>query len=478
VTERAIGPASISESTIRELRGEIRGRVIVPGDETYDQVRAVWNAMIDRRPAVIVRALGARDVMTSVNFARGQGLAVSVRGGGHGVAGNAVCDDGLMLDLSLMKGVRVYPNRDRVRAEPGLTWGEFDRETQTFGLATTGGLVSTTGIAGFTLGGGIGWLVRKHGLALDSLMSADVVTADGELVMASSSENPELFWGVRGGGGNFGVVTSLEYQLHPVGPIVLGGMLVHRAEAAPELLRFYREFVKDVPNELTTLAVYLTAPPAPFLPSEIHGKKAVAIALCYAGAVEEGEKVLSPLRRFGKPVADLIRPMPYLALQMMFDESAPPGVMNYWKSSYIDELSDSAIDTILEQGAKITSPLTAIHIHQLGGASAKPVDLSTSYSHRDAKFIVNLVGTWTNPTENQRHIDWTRDSFAALSKFAIGAYVNFMGEEGEERVKAAYGAEKFSRLTSLKNKYDPSNLFRFNQNIKPSSPGPQPPISP
>ncbi len=322
--------------------------------------------------------------MTAVNFARGHGLPVSVRGGGHGIAGSAVCDDGLMLDLSLMRGIRVYPNRNRVRAEPGVTWGEFDRETQTFGLATTGGLVSTTGIAGFTLGGGIGWLVRKHGLALDSLVSADIVTADGELLMTSNSENPDLFWGVRGGGGNFGVVTSFEYQLHEVGTIVLGGMLVYRAEDAPALLRFHREFVKDVPNELTTLAVFLTAPPAPFLPGEIHGKKVVAIAVCYAGAIEEGEVVLSPLRKFGKPVADLMHPMPYLALQSLFDESAPAGVMNYWKSCYIGGLSDSAIDTLLEQAEKITSPLSAIHIHQLGGASKTPVDLSTSYNHRDA----------------------------------------------------------------------------------------------
>lgn len=468
MAEHSSGVDPISESAIRELRGDIRGKVVSAGDETYDQVRKVWNGMIDRRPAVIVRALSARDVMTAVNFARGQGLPVSIRGGGHNVAGNAVCNGGLMLDLSLMKGIRVYPNRNRVRAEPGVTWGEFDRETQTFGLATTGGIVSTTGIAGFTLGGGIGWLVRKHGLALDSLMSADIVTADGELSMASSSENPDLFWGVRGGGGNFGVVTSFEYQLHSIGPMVLGGMLVHRAGDAPALLRFHREFVSDAPEELTTLAVYLTAPPAPFLPSEIHGKKVLAIALCYAGDLEEGEKLLSPLRKFGKPVADLIKPMPYLALQKMFDESAPAGAMNYWKSFYIDGLSDSTIDALLAQGARISSPLSAIHIHQLGGASAMPVDLSTSYSHRDAPFIVNLVSTWTDPRENQRHIDWTRDSFAALSKFATGAYVNFMGEEGEDRVKAAYGAEKFSRLTSLKNKYDPANLFRFNQNVKPS----------
>ena len=458
----------ISESAIHDLRRDIRGSVMGPGDETYDQVRRVWNGMIDRRPAVIVRALGARDVMTAGNFARGHGLAVSVRVGGHGIAGNAVCDDGLMLDLSLMRGIRVYPNRNRVRAEPGVTWGEFDRETQTFGLATTGGLVSTTGISGFTLGGGIGWLVRKHGLALDSLMSADVVTADGELLMASSSENPDLFWGVRGGGGNFGVVTSLEYQLHAVGPIVLGGMIVHRAEDAPALLRFHREFVKDAPNELTTLAVCLTAPPSPSLPSEIHGKKVVAIALCYAGAVEEGEALLGPLRKFGKPVADLVRPMTYQALQSMFDESAPAGIMNYWKSSYVDGLSDSLLDTILEHATQITSPLSAIHIHQLGGASKMPVDLSTSYGHRDAPFVVNIVSTWTDSRENQKHVEWTRGVSSALDKFAIGGYVNFMGEEGEEGVKAAYGEEKFKRLTALKNKYDPANMFRFNQNIKPS----------
>ena len=458
----------VPETAVRALRVDIRGQVIAPGEETYDQTRRVWNAMIDRRPAVIVRAMGARDVMTAINFARVQDLPVSVRGGGHNVAGNATCDNGLMLDLSLMKGIRVYPNRNRVRAEPGLTWGEFDRETQTFGLATTGGLVSTTGIAGFTIGGGIGWLVRKHGLALDSLVSADVVTANGELLMASSSENPELFWGVRGGGGNFGVVTSFEYQLYPVGPIVLGGMLVHRADDAPALLRFHRDFLKDAPNELTTLAVYFTAPAGDFLPSEIAGKKAVAIALCYAGDIEDGEKLLSPLRNFGNPVADLVRPMPYLALQKMFDGSAPAGVLNYWKSCYIDGLSDSAIDALLERGASITSPLSAIHIHQLGGASSAPVDLSTSYSHRDAPFIVNFLGTWKDPRENQAHIDWARDSLASLGRFATGAYVNFMGDEGEDRVKAAYGEEKFRRLTSLKNTVDPANMFRFNQNVMPS----------
>jgi FAD/FMN-containing dehydrogenase len=450
------------------LKESVRGQVVLPGDGEYDQLRKVWNGMIDRRPAAILRALSATDVINGIRFAKRQGLAVSVRGGGHNVAGNAVCDAGLMIDLSLMKSVRVYPKRVRIRAEPGVTWGEFDHETQAFGLATTGGLVSTTGIAGFTLGGGIGWLVRKHGLALDSLVSADVVTADGDLVMASTSENPDLFWGLRGGGGNFGVVTSLEYQLHPVGPTVLGGMVVHRAEEAEPLLRFHREFVNEVPDELTTLVVFLTGPPAPFLPSEVHGKKLVAIAVCYAGATEEGEKVLAPLRKFGTPVADLVAPMPYLALQSMFDASAPAGVMNYWKSSYIDGLSDSAIEVLLACGENMASPMSVIHIHQLGGKITSAVDLSTSFNHRDAPFLVNLVGTWKDPAENEKHIAWARKSFDSLGKFAIGRYVNFMGEEGNEGIRAAYGEEKLRRLVALKDKYDPENMFRFNQNVRPS----------
>ncbi|MGA2664624.1 MAG: FAD-binding oxidoreductase [Nitrososphaerales archaeon] len=453
-----------------ELRGSVRGQVAVPGDGDYDSLRRVWNGMIDRRPAVILRALSPTDVIRGVLFAKSSGLPVSIRGGGHGVAGNAVGDGGLMLDLSLMKGIRVYPKRIRVRAEPGVIWGEFDNETQAFGLAATGGLVSTTGIAGFTLGGGIGWLVRKHGLAMDNLISADVVTADGDYLTASSTENPDLFWGVRGGGGNFGVVTSFEYQLHPVGPIVLGGLLVHRAGDAPALLRFYREFVKDAPNELTTLVVYLTGPPVDFLPAETHGKKLVAIGLCYAGKVEEGEALIAPLRRFGAPVADLVRPVPYVALQSMFDASAPPGVLNYWKSSYIDGLSDSAIETILAAGERIPSPMTAIHVHQLGGQLRAPVDLATSFSHRDAPFIVNLVGTWTDPRETERNVGWARSAFGDLAPFAVGRYVNFMGDEGEDGLRAAYGDEKVRRLTALKDRYDPRNTFRFNQNVRPSQP--------
>ena len=451
-----------------ELKESVRGPVVLPQDGSYDQLRRVWNGMTDRRPAVIVRALSAADVMNSVISAKRLGLPVSVRGGGHSVSGNAVCDGGMMIDLSLMKGVRVYPKRNRVRAEPGLTWGEFDHETQSFGLATTGGLVSTTGIAGFTLGGGIGWLVRKYGLAMDSLVSADVVTASGEVLMATSSENPDLFWGLRGGGGNFGIVTSFEYQLYPVGPTVLGGMLVHRAEDGQALLRFYREFVKDAPDELTTLVVYFTGPPEPFLPSEFHGKKLVGIALCYAGALDEGERLLAPLRKFGRPVADLVAPMPYVVLQRMFDNAAPPGIMNYWKSSFIADLSDSAIETLMACGERIGSPLTAIHVYQLGGQMKPPVEIYSAFGHRDAPFIVNLVGTWEDPRENERHIAWAKESFAALRSFATGGYVNFMGDEGNEGTRAAYGEERLKRLVAVKDKYDPENMFRFNQNIQPS----------
>ena len=459
----------LDSKAVAQFASGLRGRTFLPSAPEYDQARKIWNGMIDRRPAVIVQCSGVADVINAVNFARESRLVVAVRGGGHNVAGNAVCDAGMMIDLSKMKSIRVDPVRRVARAEPGVIWREFDREAQTFALGTTGGLVSTTGIAGFTLGGGIGWLVRKHGLACDNLLSVDVVTADGKMLTASPSENSDLFWGIRGGGGNFGIVTSFEYKLHPVGPIVLGGLLAHRAEDGRALLRFCRDFIKDAPTELTTLIVYLTAPPAPFLPTEVHGKQLVAIALCYAGKIEDGEKLLKPLRKFGKPVVDHIQPMPYSVLQSMFDEAAPPGVQNYWKSSYINGLTDSAIDTILERGAKITSPMSAIHVHQLGGTMRTIPEDATAFSHRDAPFIVNLVTTWQDPSENQKHMAWTRDSFAALEKFAVGAYVNFLGEEGDERVKAAYGERKLRKLTSLKNKYDPTNFFHMNQNIKPNT---------
>ena len=462
-----IGSTAAFAEAVKALKGNFRGEVVLPGDETYEEARKVWNGMIDKHPAIILKCLGSSDVIKSVRFAHDQKLNVSVRGGGHNVAGNAVCDAGLVIDLSGMKGVRVDPARRRARAEPGVTWRQFDLETQEFGLATTGGLVSTTGVAGFTLGGGIGWLVRKQGLALDNLVSADVVTAKSELMTASMTENTDLFWGVRGGGGNFGIVTSFEYELHPVGPIILGGLVAHKAEDAKSLLKFYRDFVRDAPDELTTLVAYLTAPPLPFLPKDVHGTHLVAIALCYAGRTEEGERILAPLRKFGKPVADVIQPMPYTVLQSMLDEGAPAGLQNYWKSSYIPDLNDAVIDTVLSYGARITSPLSAIHVHQLGGAMRRIGDDATAFSNRSSPFLLNIVSSWQDPAENDKHIKWTKDFFAVIHGFASGAYVNFLGEEGADRVKEAYGEDKYEKLVALKNKYDPTNFFHLNQNIMP-----------
>ncbi|MHB8567381.1 MAG: FAD-binding oxidoreductase [Nitrososphaerales archaeon] len=459
---------TVSTEALNALRSDFRGEVVLPGDSSYEQTRKVWNGMIDKRPAMIARCAGTSDIIKVVKFAREHHLIVSVRGGGHNVAGNAVCDGGLMIDLSRMRGVWVDPIHKKVRAEPGVTWREFDLETQAFGLASTGGLVSSTGIAGFTLGGGIGWLVRKYGLALDNLVSVDVVTANAQLVTASVSENTDLFWGVRGGGGNLGVVSSFEYKVHPVGPLVLGGLIAYRAEDGKQLLKFYREFIKDVPDELTTLVVYLTAPPLPFLPKEAHGTHLVAIVLCYCGRIEDGEKILAPLRKFGNPVADIIQPLPYSVLQTMLDEAAPAGMQNYWKSAYVSDLGDDAIDTIMSFGNRITSPLSGIHIHQLGGTMRRIGDDATAFGHRDAPFALNILSCWQNPSDDSKHTKWARDFFAAMQKFATGVYVNFMGEEDSGRVKEAYGEEKYKKLVSLKNKYDPENFFHLNQNIKPS----------
>lgn len=462
---------SISSERVNGLKASFRGELLLPEDPSYEQARKIWNGMIDKKPALIATCAGPSDVIKAVKFAQDNGLTVSVRGGGHNVAGNAVCDEGLMIDLSKMKSVRVDQANRTARAEPGVTWRQFDLETEAFGLATTGGLVSSTGIAGFTLGGGIGWLVRKYGLALDNLLSADVVTANGELLRASMNENTDLFWGVRGGGGNFGIVTSFEYSLHPVGPMILGGLIAYRAEEEGEkLLRFYKDFVKECPDELTTLLVYLTAPPFPFLPSEVHGKHLIAIVVCYCGAkIEEGEQVLAPLRKFGNPVADIIQPMPYTVLQSMLDAAAPPGIQNYWKSMYISSLDDDVIDTFLSFGKAITSPLSSIHIHQLGGAMRRMGDNATAFSHRDAPFALNILSCWQDRSENEKHVSWAREFFEAMKKFSSGVYVNFMSsDDGARVVKEAYGEEKYAKLVILKRKYDPTNLFRLNQNIDPA----------
>jgi FAD/FMN-containing dehydrogenase len=446
---------------------QLSGHLVWPDSDGYEEARKVWNGMIDRRPALIVRCQTVEDVVASVNFARANDLLLAVRGGAHNVAGNATCDGGMVIDLSGMKDVDVDPGSRTARAQAGCTWADLDRATHAHGLATTGGLVSSTGIAGFTLGGGVGWLMRKYGLTCDNLRAAEVVAADGSIVSASTAANPELLWGLRGGGGNFGVVTAFEYDLHPV-RTVLGGLVLHPASRAAEVLRFFREFVASAPDELTCLAVFLTAPPAPFVPAHLQLQPAIAIAVCYAGDPAEGERVIEPLRTFGPPAADVIGPMPYPALQSMLDDSAPAGLQNYWKSTFLAELTDAALDALLASAAATTSPLSAIHIHHIEGAVNRVAADATAFAHRNSRFVLNIVGTWPDPAESEANIRWVRSTHDAIaSNTPVAPYINFMGDETTERVRAAYGPANYDRLVALKRKYDPRNLFRLNQNIRP-----------
>jgi FAD/FMN-containing dehydrogenase len=458
----------VGEASLQELEESLRGELIRPADAGYDEARAVWNGAIDKHPAAIVRCAGVADVRQAVEFARSQNLLVAVRGGKHSLPGFSTCDGGIVIDLSGMKGIRVDPAARTAQAEGGLTWSEFDHETQAFGLATTGGLISTTGIAGFTLGGGIGWLMRAHGLTCDNLISADVVTADGELVHASADENQELFWGLRGGGGNFGVVTNFEYRLHPVGPVLMAGPVFYAGDRAEEILRFYREYTRDLPDEATTLVNLATAPPAPFLPEEIHGKLVCVLVGVYAGPVAEGERVLAPLRELGDPVADLMGPIPYVAMQSLLDALYPSGASNYFKAGYMEELSDASIATLAEHHQSVTSPMSEIHVQHVGGAVGRVPADATAFGTRDAEFVLNVIGRSPDSNGFDDAVDWARGCYDALEPYTSGGtYTNFMSE-GDDRLKEAYGQEKYDRLVALKDRYDPTNLFRLNQNIKPS----------
>jgi FAD/FMN-containing dehydrogenase len=449
------------------LRDALRGPVIEPGDEGYDAARAIWNGAIDRRPACVARCAGVSDVVAAVRYARERDLLVAVRSGGHGVGGHALCDGGLVIDLSPMRGIRVDPAARTARAEAGVLWGELDRETQLHGLATVGGIVTHTGIAGLTLGGGIGWLMRKHGATVDNLLSVDLVTAEGELLTASGDENPDLFWGVRGGGGNFGVVTSFEYRLHPVGPTVVGGPIFHHLEDARDVLAFYREFIATAPDELTTIFELSVAPPVPFLPEDVHGKPIVMVAACYAGALEDGIEAVRPLKELGNPIVDLLEPKLYTALQSTFDPAVPHGWHRYWKAAELPPLTDDAIDTLIEHAAAQTSPKSYCIVFQLGGALARAEAGDTAFSQRDAAHHVNVNAVWTEG-DAEPHVAWARDFFSALQPHAgERVYVNFLGEEGAERVRQAYGARQYDRLVELKRAYDPTNFFRLNQNIEP-----------
>ncbi len=450
----------LQEGVIEGLRGSLRGELLCSSDEGYDAVRLLWNAMFDKRPALIVRCADVSDIISAVNFARTHRISVAVRGGGHNVAGSGACEGGLMLDMARMKKVQVDSVNRTARAEPGLNWGEFDRETQAFGLATTGGICSETGIAGVTLGGGFGWLMRKHGLALDNLLSVEVVSADGQLRTASATENADLFFGVRGTHSNLGIVTSLEYQLHPVGPTVLAGMVLHPLEKAGEVLRFYRKYTSQSPEEMSAWAALLTSP---------DGHPMVAILACYIGPAEVGEELVRPLKEFGPPVADMIQPMPYLTAQSLMDESFPRGRYNYWKSNLLSELSDDAIDILVERFKTVASPYSSVLIEQLGGAVSRVGKDETAFPHRTAPFDLVIMPMWTDPAESARHIQWADELWQAMQPFSSGGvYVNYLSNEGEERVRAAYGAN-YERLVTLKNKYDPMNLFGCNQNIKPTN---------
>lgn len=469
MSTEAVNRTTLGEGSIAELAQALRGELIGPHDPGYDEARTIWNGAHDRRPALIARCAGAADVLAAVEFARSENLLVAVRGGGHSIPGFSTCDDGIVIDLSPMRGVRVDPGARTVHAQPGLTWADLDHETQAFGLAVTGGLVSTTGIAGFTLGGGIGWLMRKHGLACDNLVSADVVTADGRLVHASAQENAELFWGLRGGGGNFGVVTSFEFELHPVGPTVLGGAVFYPGERAGEILRFYREWTAQAPEELTTLVSLATAPPAPFIPEQWHGRRVVAIPALYAGPVQEGERAVRALRELGEPIADLIGPMPYTAMQSMLDALWGPGAHNYFKAGWMRGLDDDAIDTLVRHHQTITSPASEIHVHHMGGAVGRVPAGATAFGDRSAPFLLNIAASTPSADGYGAMVEWAQELHRAIEPALTGGtYVNFLSAEGQERVEAAYGADTYRRLTALKDAFDPTNLFHLNQNVPPS----------
>jgi FAD/FMN-containing dehydrogenase len=461
-------PTVLGDATIAELEQSVRGEVIRPGDESYDDARAIWNGVHDRHPALILRCAGVADVMRGVEFARSQDLLLAVRGGKHSIPGFSTCDDGMVLDLSPMQAVRVDRQARTARAEAGVTWSVLDHETQAHGLATTGGLVSTTGIAGFTLGGGIGWLMRKHGLTCDNLVSADVVTADGCLRHASEDENPDLFWGLRGGGGNFGVVTSFEYRLHPVGPMITAGPVFYPGERAAEILRFWRDWASGAPDELTTMVSLLTAPPAPFLPEAWHGRPLVGILAAHSGSVEEGERATRPLRELGDPVADLIGPIPYVAMQSLIDPLWGPGAHSYFKAGWMEGLDDAAIDTLVRNRDAVTSPKSEIHVQHVGGAVARVPADATAFGERSAPFLLNVIASTFTADGYDDAVGWAQELYRDMTPaLSGGTYVNFLSNEGDERVRAAYG-DKYDRLVALKDRYDPTNLFRLNQNIAPS----------
>jgi FAD/FMN-containing dehydrogenase len=457
-----------AERTLAPFPETFRGPVLREGDEGYDEARSVFNGAVDRRPAMIARCFGVADVVDAVKHARDNELEISIHGGGHSAPGYAVCEGGLMIDLSPMKGVKIDPATRRAHAQAGLTWAELDRETQLHGLAVTGGRISTTGIAGLTLGAGSGWLERKYGYTCESLISAEVVTADGEVVTASADENPDLLWGLRGGGGNFGVVTSFEYQLHPVGPIVLGGMLMWPREVAGELIRYYREFMAKAPDDMCGAMAFLTAPPFDFVPEIIRGKPVCGVIVCWLGDMEEGEELVRELRDFGQPALDLVQPIPYTAQQQLIDAGNPPGRRQYWKADNVSELTDDAADTLVDWANRVKSPFSVVLVQPLGGALARMAKEDTAVGRHDAEFTFHAIGQWEDPAMDDEMIAWARGLGEAMKPYTIeGVPVHFSTDQDEEAMRHSHG-DKYERLVALKDKWDPANAFHLNQNVRPS----------
>jgi FAD/FMN-containing dehydrogenase len=458
----------VSESVVQNFKTTLRGQLLLPGAAGYDEARKIHNAMIDRRPAMIVRCAGVADVVAAVRFATSQSIPVSVLGTGHNVTGMSLCDNGIVIDLSAMKGIHVNPEARTARVEPGVTWGELNHELQMFELAATGGFVGTTGVGGLTLGGGLGWMVRKHGCALDNLLSVDIVTADGQFLTASASKNADLFWGVRGGGGNFGIVTSFEFRVHPVGT-VLAGLVLHPLSKGKDAVRFWREYEKTAPEETSNSVVLFNAPAELPVPDVLRQQGIVSIGGVYVGSLDEGERALRPLREYGPPAADIYQRMPYSAAQTMADFLWPRGLYSYWKSSFLKSLSDGAIDTILDFFAKTPSPRTVVVVeHDGDGAWSRVPEDATAFGHRTWAYNLVVTTAWEKAADNDINIRWTRDFWKAMAPYlADGVYVNYLGELDERDVHAAYG-KKYERLAVLKTKYDPTNFFRMNQNIKPS----------
>ncbi|WP_280155310.1 FAD-binding oxidoreductase [Piscinibacter sp. XHJ-5] len=461
------GKVQVSPEILQSFKAGFRGPVLAPDAPDYEETRKIWNAMIDRRPGLIVRCTGTTDVVAAVRFARQHQFLVSVRGGGHNIAGLAVAEGGLMIDLSLMKGVWVDAKARTARAQAGCTLGDVDRETQLHGLAAVLGFVSATGIAGLTVGGGFGYLTRRHGWTCDTVVSMEVVTAEGRVVRAAADENAELFWALRGGSGNFGIVTSFEYTLFPVGPEILGGAIAWRAEDAKEVLEFYREFSATTPRETTCVAVLRIAPPAPWLPKEIHGKPIVAVFVCHSGSIEEGEKVLAPLRACGKPVADIVTRRPYTQMQSLLDATQPKGRRYYWKSHYLPRVESQAIDVLMEHAKRLPSPHSAILVFQIGGALGERSAEHSPAGNRDAAYVLNIAASWESAADDAANVRWSRECFEATRGFSTGGtYINFLTEEeGRDRIEAAYGRPTLDRLATLKRTYDPDNLFRHTKSI-------------